>query len=119
MVIKATNKDDNFYSYMGKFFGSRIIERETNDRLYDDNNKTWYIYLDNKKPLAFVSVSKNTIKNVYAIKEEYLEKILNQIKKENKITYSIVTNLYLDTYIRCGFNVDETHTYKNFVTIYM
>lgn len=41
-----TNKDDNFYSYMGRFFGSRIVQTETKDRIYDDNNKTWYIYLD-------------------------------------------------------------------------
>ena len=39
MIIKMTNKDENFYQYMGKFFGSRLVERQTNDRIYDDDNK--------------------------------------------------------------------------------
>lgn len=90
MIIRATNQDKNFYSYMGKFFGSRVVEKQTSDRLYDDNNKLWYIYLDGKKPMAFVSVAKNIIKNVYA-----------------------------DVYERCGYKIDKSHTYKNFVTIYL
>ena len=119
MIIRATNQDKNFYSYMGKFFGSRVVEKQTSDRLYDDNNKLWYIYLDGKKPMAFVSVAKNIIKNVYAVKEECLEEILERIKKENKITYSIVTNVYAEVYERCGYKIDKSHTYKNFVTIYL
>ena len=119
MVVRATNQDEDFYPYIGKFFGSRVVERQTNDRLYDDNDKLWYIYLDGKKPMAFVSVAKNMIKNVYTIREEYLEEILERVKKENKITYSIVTNAYVDVYERCGFKIDTSHSYKNFVTIYL
>ena len=33
------NKDEKFYQYMGKFFGSRLVEKQTNDRIYDDNGK--------------------------------------------------------------------------------
>lgn len=119
MVIKITNKEEKFYQYMGKFFGSRLIEKQTNDRIYDDDSKEWYIYLQEERVVAFVSVSKNIIKNVYTTKEKYLEEILNKIKKENNITYSIVTNYYIDIYKRCGFKVSKTQDYKNFVTIYM
>ena len=62
MVIKMTNKHQNFYQYMGKFFGSRLVERQTNDRIYDDDSKEWYIFLEKEKVMAFVSVSKNVIK---------------------------------------------------------
>lgn len=119
MIIKITNKEEKFYQYMGKFFGSRLVERQTNDRIYDDNEKEWYIYLQEGKVMAFASIHKNVIKNIYTKKEEYLEEILNEIKKEADITYSIVTNSYEDIYARSGFKVDKNKTYKNFVTIYM
>ena len=119
MIIKLTNKDKNFYEYMGKFFGSRLVERQTNDRIYDDDNKEWYVYLEEDKVKAFVSINKNIIKNIYAIKEQYLEEILEQIKLENNISYSIVTNQYVEIYEKCGFKLGEYGGYKNFVTIYM
>lgn len=119
MVIKMTNKDERFYYYMGKFFGSRLIEKQTNDRMYDDDSKQWYIYLEEKKVMAFVSINKNIIKNIYTTKEKYLEEILIDVKKENEITYSIVTNYYKHIYEKCGFKVSKNQDYKNFVTIYM
>jgi len=118
MVIKITNKDEKFYQYMGRFFGSRLVERQTNDRIYDDDSKEWYIYIEQDKVRAFVSISKNIIKNIYATKEKYLEEILKRIKKENNITYSIVTNQYVEIYEKCGFKINTDHTYKNFVTIH-
>ncbi len=118
MVIKMTNKHQNFYQYMGKFFGSRLVERQTNDRIYDDDSKEWYIFLEKEKVMAFVSVSKNVIKNIYTTKEKYLEHILNEIKKETNISYSIVTNYYKKVYKKCGFKIHDENEYKNFITIY-
>lgn len=118
MVVKMTNKDENFYSYMGKIFGSRLIEKQTNDRIYDDDNKQWYLFLDEEKVKAFVSVSKNSIKNIYTTKEEYLEEILQEIKKETPIADSVVTNAYCDVYEKSGFEMKRNLHYKNFVTIY-
>ncbi len=116
-MIKITNQDEKFYLYMGKFFGSRLVERQTNDRIYDDDNKVWYLYLEGEKVKAFVSVSKNVIKNIYTMKDEYLEEILNQIQQEIVITSSIVTNCYIEIYKKCGFSI-KNEMYKNFVTIY-
>ena len=118
MIIKLKNTDEKFYQYMGKFFGSRLVEKQTNDRIYDDSDKEWYIYLEGKKAVAFDSIQKNVIKNIYTTKQEYLEKLLERIKRENKITNSIVTNTYKDLYERCGFLLDNNSNYKNFVTIY-
>ena len=118
MVVKMTNKDEKFYEYMGKFFGSRLVEKQTNDRIYDDDNKEWYIYIEEEKVKAFVSITKDVIKNIYTLKEQYLEEILKEINKERNITNSIVTNQYSEIYERCGFII-EGQSYKNFVTIYM
>ena len=119
MIVKLQNSDEKFYQYMGKFFGSRLVERQTNDRIYDDTNKEWYIYLEGKKAVSFVSIQKNRIKNIYTTKEEYLERILERIKKENNITNSVVTNAYKDIYERCGFLLKKNSNFKNFITIYM
>lgn len=118
MIKKMVNKDDKFYQYMGRFFGSRLIEKQTNDRIYDDDSKEWYVYLEEEKVMAFVSINGNVIKNIYTTKEKYLEEVLKEIKRENDITFSIVTNYYKDVYERCGFEVSQNQEYKNFVTIY-
>lgn len=119
MIIKITNKDEKFYQYMGKFFGSRLIEKQTNDRIYDDNDKEWYLLLEEEKVMAFVSISQNKIKNIYTIKEDYLEELLKEVKSENNITYSVVTKSYEEIYEKCGFKIHKDETYKNFITIYV
>ena len=118
MVVKITNKEEEFYQYMGKVFGSRLIEKQTNDRIYDDDNKEWYIYLEEDRVMAFVSISRNIMKNVYTTKEKYLEEILKEIRKDTHITYSIVTSYYREIYEKCGFKISKNQDYKNFITIY-
>ena len=118
MIIKMTNKDEKFYEYMGRLFFFFLVEKQTNDRIYDDVIKEWYIYLEEDKVVAFVSISKNVIKNIYTTKEKYLEEILNQIKEENHITYSIITKSYAEIYEKCGFKISKNQDYKNFVLVY-
>lgn len=118
MIIKMNNKEENFYNYMGKMFGSRIVQRQTNDRIYDDNDKEWYLYLEDDRVASFVSVSNNTIKNVYTIKDNYLVETLKQIKKEIKIKESIVPNLYKGLYEKAGFKINNVDNLKNFMMIY-
>ena len=118
MVKKITNKDEKFYQYMGKFFGSRLVQSLTNDRIYDDDNKEWYIYKKDDVVKAFVSIHKDVIKNIYTTNAKYLEEILENVKSENNITYSIVTNYYSEIYEKCGFKINKSGSYKNFVMIY-
>lgn len=118
MIVKMTNKDDNFYSYMGRFFGSRIVQTETKDRIYDDNNKTWYIYLDkNERACAFISVYNDVIKNVYSNNDAYLKEIILEIKKDFVVKDSIVTNVYENVYLDCGLQIIRLDNYKHFIMI--
>lgn len=110
------NKSENFYSIMGSFFGSRIVQNTTNDRIFDDNNKEWYIYFNNNTPISFVSIASDVIKNIYSSKDEALVELLNHVKKEIKIKDSIVTKAYLDIYNKCNFIIVDSD-YKNFVKI--
>ncbi len=118
MVTKMNNKYKSFYQYMGKMFGSRVIEKQTNDRIYDDNDKDWYMVIEDDKVQAFVSVnSKNVIKNLYTVKKEYLSEILRYIRMERNIAPSVVTNIYVDLYKRSGFKIEEEEKLKNFVIV--
>ena len=117
MILKMNNKSKDFYNIMGKFFGSRIVQNETNDRIYDDNSKDWYVYIDNDTPVAFVSIASNVIKNVYSIKDAFLIELLQHITKEISIKDSIVTKAYSNTYVSSGLIIDESSEYKNFIRI--
>ena len=117
MILKMNNKSKNFYNMMGNFFGSRIVQNATNDRIYDDNNKEWYIYVQNNAPVAFISVASNVIKNIYAVQNNYLIDLLNYVKNEMQIKDSIVTRIYCDVYNSCGLIIDDNNAYKNFVKI--
>lgn len=117
MIVVTNNKCEDFYNTMGKFFGSRIVQNETNDRIYDDNNKKWYVYFDEETAVAFVSVADNVIKNVYGIKQEFIIELLEYIKEQFIIQDSIVTKAYINAYEQCGLIVDATNEYKNFVVI--
>ena len=49
MIVKLKNTDEKFYQYMGKFFGSRLVERQTNKKIYKETKKKGNIYLKGKK----------------------------------------------------------------------
>ena len=117
MIVKLNNKSENFYNYLGRFFGSRIVELTTQDRIYDDNNKDWYIYVQKDIVTSFVSVSNSKIKNIYSTNVNHLSTLLTNIDKDIKIKPSTVTNIYKDIYENCNFNVSDCN-YKNFVKIW-
>ena len=118
VILKMTNKDEGFYSYMGKFFGSRIVQTETKDRIYDDNTKIWYIFLDtNNKVSAFLSVCDNIIKNVYSTNDNSLKQLILKLKKDIIIEPSIVTKIYENVYSDCKLTITPLENYKHFIMI--
>lgn len=117
MIKKMTNKDKDFYSYLGKFFGSRLVQSKTKDRIYDDDNKIWYLYVEDKHVYALVSVSDRVIKNIYATNEKHLVEVLNEVKEDVALFPSTVPLCYEESYKEAGFKTTKLGTYKNFVLI--
>lgn len=116
MIIKINNQADKFYYYLGKVFGSRQIENITHDRIYDDDNKEWYLYINNGNPEVFVSVVGSKIKNIWSYNREHLIEILKKISVDLNIGDSIVTNLFKNEYIEAGYTI-VGHRGQNFLII--
>lgn len=116
MILKLNNKSKNFYDYLGPIFGSREVERTTNDRFYDDDDKEWYIFFDKSKPKGFISVKNYVIKNVWGYKDDYILKTLIKINKNIKVKESVVTKHFLNLYIKSRFKIIGEKG-KNFVII--
>lgn len=119
MILKMNNQDKDFYKYMGSIFGSRKVEAETRDRIYDDDNKIWYLYTNqkSKKVLSLVSVSTNVIKNVYTTDEKYLIELLKEVQQDISIKSSVVPIVYKDIYKEIGLTVTEINGYKNYISV--
>lgn len=118
MIITMTNQDENFYKYMGKYFGSRIVQSQTKDRLYDDNEKIWYLNMnEDKKILAFGSIVDRMIKNLYTNEINDLVLLLQKITSDIKLLPSTVPLCYEDAYKACNLKITRLGTYKNFVVI--
>jgi len=114
-IVKLNNKSKDFYAHMGKLFGSRLVEEATHDRIYDDPDKKWYVYFEQDRACAFVSVKNYKIKNVYAHKKRYLVPLLEEVVKNEVIVPSIVTKAFVAQYEEAGFVVKERSV--NFVEI--
>ncbi|HSH24068.1 MAG TPA: hypothetical protein VLA13_00820 [Massilibacterium sp.] len=92
------------------------MQRITGDRFYDDDNKVWYVYYDKGKPISFVSVHNNVIKNVWGDKTESLVETLKEINKKEKIQESIVPLVFKEQYKQAGFKL-LSNGYKKFIEI--
>ncbi len=114
MIISITNQSKNFYTHLGKVFGSREIERLTNDRFYDDDDKTWYLYYNKGVPDTFVSVKGKVIKNIWSESEKHLIEVLKHIKAIVK--ESLVTKHFKECYEKANYKIIENGS-KNFIKI--
>ena len=113
--MKITNKDPGFYDLLGTIFGSRKVHRETGDRFFDDDKKEWYLEVnDEKEILALISLSGETIKNVYCQSQESLVKLLKDVYYSTGS--STVPSVYLDAYKKAGYSIEESEL-KKFVKI--
>lgn len=106
------SKTEKFYEFMGPVFGSREVQRTTGDRFYDDPDKTWWIYINDKQVVAVLSVKGSEIKNVYG-EREYLAILLKEVYPF--VSSGIVPCIYREIYDSTGYKVSEKSS--NYVNI--
>lgn len=105
-ILNRNSKD--FYKYMGPIFGSREIQRITNDRFFDDEGKDWYLNIDDDEVTAVISVKNSDIKNVYLKNFDESVKLLKDIKAN--ISKGIVPSAYESLFREAGYETDEHST---------
>lgn len=75
-VVRLNRANEDFYAQMGPVFGSRHIEKETNDRFYDDAGKQWYLITGR----GAASVMGVTIKNFWADSPEAAAALIDAMR---------------------------------------
>lgn len=111
MIQKLNPKDENFYALMGPFFGSRRVEKETRDRFFDDEDKSWYICVGR----CAASLRQGSIRNFWAIDEEAADELICALLEERDHLSGIVPDRYENSFRKARF---LTHGYRrNFIEV--
>ena len=119
MILKLNNKSENFYNYLGRLFGSRIVELTTQDRIYDDNNKEWYIYVQKDIVTGFVSVSNSKIKNIYSTNIDHLTSVIFSSNKLSKKSFIISLSENRNLNITSFFTVYSISYTSNYISLFL
>lgn len=102
MHIQAmTNKHGGFYKLMGPFLANRAVEKELGYPVYDDDDKTWFVAIEEQKVVGFcyrqeIKEDKYQIGSCY-VSEAYRERgafnqLLNLALSTIAGTVSLTTN---------------------------
>lgn len=115
-------QDKHFYSFMGKYFASREIAKELDNQIYNEENTTWFVHMDNEEEVrGFVSMERKKdhvyLDNFYVLKEhrgtdvgtDLLNYVLEDFKNEtiklitrNEIALKMFTSKGFETYRKNG-----------------
>lgn len=110
--LNRTNPD--FYSVLGPVFGSRLIERVTKDKFYDDEDKDWYVGEGTGDNLEYViSIKDHDIKNLYIQNENAAGSALSLLLDE--VSGGILPDKYAEVLGEAGFTISPYS--ENFVSI--
>ena len=111
-IRKLTRNDEDFYAVLGPVFGSRLIEKQTKDRFYDDAGKVWYVVPGK----GAASLLGNTLKNFWAIHADVAAALITAIQIDSEWLDGILPRTHAEVIGRLGF---ETHDYRtNFIEVY-
>lgn len=70
-VHMLTNKEKDFYYFMGPFLSRRPIVKELGNSIWDDDNKIWFVYMDNFHVRGFASLfihkNRGHLQSVYVL----------------------------------------------------
>jgi hypothetical protein len=73
-MIQRAREDADFYSLMGRFFGSREIAKVLGMPMYDDEYRLWFLVLNPKHcPIACTSLEHKPDSQVAALKSAWVE----------------------------------------------
>lgn len=112
-ILRLERENRDFYAYMGPIFGSRIIEKETGDRFYDDPEKLWYI----APGRGAASVRAGVLRNFWASDEKTAFSIAQEMLRDNRRLSGVASRRYESVFKALGFTVQSYR--KNFIEVYL
>lgn len=112
-ILRLERGDERFYDYLGPVFGSRIVEKDTGDRFYDDIGKVWYVLPGR----GAASVRQGVLRNFWAVDQETADSLAAAIRADNLRLGGVAPRRYAQSFVKCGFTVQGYR--KNFIEVYL
>lgn len=112
-ILRLERTSRDFYIYMGPIFGSRIIEKETGDRFYDDAEKMWYV----APGRGAASMRSGILRNFWAADDETAQELVEAMVLDNRRLSGVAARRYENAFKTHGFTVQSYR--KNFIEVYM
>ena len=112
-ILRLERGDQRFYDYLGPVFGSRVIEKDTGDRFYDDMGKVWYVVPGR----GAASVRQGLLRNFWAADRETADSLVEAIQADNPRLGGVAPRRYAQAFVKCGFTVQGYR--KNFIEVYL
>lgn len=86
-IVSMTNADPKFYARLGPFLARREVEKEIGYKIYDDDDKVWFIALEGERVLGFCYLARKTeahyqIGSCYVVEAARREGIFRQLFTE-------------------------------------
>lgn len=99
-IICITNKDQCSYSMMGPFLARREVEKEIGYQIYDDDDKEWFVALDDCVVVGFCyrqekSKGAYQIGSCYVIREYRQKGVFKKLLEETMT--GMAGNVFLTT----------------------
>jgi predicted GNAT family acetyltransferase len=80
-IVRLINTDKDFYKILGPYLSKREIVKELGNNVWDDENKTWFVALKDKKVCGFVAALKQKDNIVFC--SEY---VMSEYRKQGIYT---------------------------------
>lgn len=100
-VLRLNRASAGFYDIMGPIFGSRIVERATRDRFYDDPDKLWYCLPGE----GAASLRRGSVRNFWASSEGAARRLIEALMEDNARIEGVIPIPYAQEFERAGFDV--------------
>lgn len=99
-IVRLTNTEQRFYLLLGPFLARREIEKEIGYKLYDDDDKEWFVALDDDIVMGFCYRQEKPkgsyqIGSCYVVEKHRRRGVLKNLLAE--ATRNITGDIYLTT----------------------
>lgn len=114
VIRQMTNQDSEFYCLMGPYLSRRQIEKEIGYRVYDDDDKIWFITIYKNDVIGFAAIMPHKnfdmLSSAYVLPQYrncgmYSQLLAKRLSVCTKKVKAIATDSSIDILKKNGFKV--------------